>query len=89
MPEPSPPPSESPAPPQSQVLGLLICPVTRSPLVRDGDWLVAQQPQGMGLAYPIENGLPIMLPDRARLPEGIASLETFTQRFADIMPNQD
>ena len=46
-------------------LEILVCPVTRGPLVYDR----AKQElisKGAGLAYPIRDGIPIMLPDEAR-----------------------
>lgn len=47
------------------VLELLVCPVTRGPLSYDAaaDELVSKE---AGLAYPVRDGIPIMLPDEAR-----------------------
>lgn len=42
------------------LLDLLACPVTGSPLVREGDELVAT---GGGRRYPILDGVPVLLPD--------------------------
>lgn len=56
------------------VLEILRCPVTRSRLRQDGDWLVAEVG---GLAYPVRDGIPVMLPEEARLPNGVESLEAF------------
>ena len=61
-----------------QTLELLCCPVTRSKLRREGDFLVAEVG---GLKYPIRNGIPVLLPEEARLPAGVESLEAFRQRF--------
>ncbi len=62
---PLPPPSVDP-----RLLEILVCPVTRSPLRYDrtkGE-LVSSAAR---LAYPIRDGVPIMLPDEARtLDEG-------------------
>jgi len=47
------------------LLEILVCPVTKGPLRYDrarGE-LVSEQ---AGLAYPIRDGIPIMLPDEAR-----------------------
>ena len=48
-----------------KLLELLVCPVTKGPLDYDAaaNELVSRQ---AGLAYPIRNGIPIMLPDEAR-----------------------
>ncbi|GGB71562.1 MULTISPECIES: Trm112 family protein [Henriciella] len=49
----------------SRLLELLICPVTRHPLTYDKDAqeLISQKAR---LAYPIRDGLPIMLESEAR-----------------------
>jgi len=48
-----------------KLLELLVCPVTKSTLEYDADAreLISRSAQ---LAYPIRNGIPIMLPDEAR-----------------------
>ena len=48
-----------------RLLEFLVCPVTRGPLVYDAERgeLVSR---GAGLAFPIVNGVPVMLPDEAR-----------------------
>lgn len=47
------------------LLNILVCPVTKDPLEYDKK---AQEliSHSAGLAYPIRNGIPIMLPDEAR-----------------------
>ncbi|MHA3914880.1 Trm112 family protein [Halovulum sp. GXIMD14793] len=47
------------------LLEALVCPVTRAPLKYDRE---AQEliSKGAGLAYPIRNGIPVMLVDEAR-----------------------
>ncbi len=47
------------------LLDLLVCPLTRAPLEYDAQRqeLLSRQ---AGLAYPIRDGIPIMLPDEAR-----------------------
>jgi len=53
-----------------KLLEILICPVARTPLVYDAQKqeLISRQ---ANLAYPIRDGIPIMLPDEARqLAEG-------------------
>jgi hypothetical protein len=48
-----------------RLLEILVCPVTKGPLEYDraAQELVSRQ---AGLAYPIRDGIPIMLPDEAR-----------------------
>jgi hypothetical protein len=48
-----------------KLLELLVCPVTKAPLEYDAEAqeLISRQ---AGLAYPIRDGIPIMLPDEAR-----------------------
>jgi uncharacterized protein len=62
------------------LLQILRCPLTRSPLRQEGDYLVAEVG---GLAYPVRDGIPVMLVEEAKLPPGIASLDEFKQKFAD------
>ncbi len=63
-----------------ELLELLVCPLTRSKLQQDGDELVAEVG---GLRYPIRDGIPVMLVEEAKLPEGVADLSEFRQKFAD------
>jgi uncharacterized protein len=51
--------------PDPKLLEILVCPLTKSPLVYDRarKELVSK---AAGLAYPIRDGIPIMLPDEAR-----------------------
>ena len=48
-----------------KLLEILVCPLTKGPLDydREAGELISHQ---AGLAYPIRNGIPIMLPDEAR-----------------------
>lgn len=48
-----------------KLLEILVCPVTKGPLDYDAarGELISRQ---AGLAYPIRDGIPIMLPDEAR-----------------------
>ncbi len=56
--------------PQTQIdprlLEILVCPVTRGPLTYDRERgeLISQK---AGLAYPIRDGIPIMLAEEARI----------------------
>ena len=49
----------------SKLLEMLVCPVTKGPLVydREKQELISRAAK---LAYPIRDGIPIMLPDEAR-----------------------
>ena len=51
--------------PDPKLLEVLVCPLTKEPLVYDRERgeLVSKK---AGLAYPIRNGVPIMLVDEAR-----------------------
>jgi len=51
--------------PDAKLLEILVCPVTKGALVYDRarQELVSRS---AGLAYPIREGIPIMLPDEAR-----------------------
>ena len=72
----SPPPESRPPesrPPESRpldprLLEILVCPLSKGPLEYDAaaQELISRQ---AGLAYPIRDGVPIMLPDEARVLE--------------------
>ena len=62
-----------------QILEILRCPLTKSKLRQEGDWLIAETG---GLSYPVRDGIPVMLPEEAKLPPSIATLDEFRQRFA-------
>ncbi|QQE09971.1 Trm112 family protein [Planctomycetota bacterium] len=66
-----------------KILNVLVCPLTRSKLMLEGDHLVAEKG---GLKYHIRDGIPILLAEKAVLPDGINSLEEFKSKFADIIP---
>jgi uncharacterized protein YbaR (Trm112 family) len=61
------------------LLEILRCPLTRSRLRQEGDFLIAETG---GLSYPVRDGIPVMLVEEAKLPPGFATLEEFKQRFA-------
>jgi uncharacterized protein YbaR (Trm112 family) len=46
-----------------KLLDILVCPVTKGKLVKQGDELWSRQ---AALAYPIRDGIPVMLEDEAR-----------------------
>jgi uncharacterized protein YbaR (Trm112 family) len=56
---------ENATPIDPRLLEILVCPVTRGPLTydRDRQELISVK---AGLAYPIRDGIPIMLADEAR-----------------------
>jgi len=54
-----------PVPVDPRLLEVLVCPLTKAALIydRERNELVSK---AAGLAYPIRDGIPIMLPDEAR-----------------------
>ena len=60
-----------------EFLETLRCPITRSPLHQEGDELVSEVE---GLRYPIRGGLPDLLPDEAKPPEG-QTLEAIKSKY--------
>jgi len=46
-----------------KLLDILVCPVSKEPLEQVGDELICKKSK---LAYPIKDGIPVMLPDEAR-----------------------
>lgn len=48
-----------------RLLEILVCPITKGPLRydREAQELISEQ---AGLAFPIRDGIPVMLPDEAR-----------------------
>lgn len=67
----------------TELLRILVCPLTRSPLTLEGDELVGTIG---GLRYPIRDGIPVLLIDEAKLPPGVASLDEFKRKFVDQIP---
>jgi hypothetical protein len=53
------------APIDPRLLEILVCPLTKGPLEydREGSELISRK---AGLAYPVRDGIPIMLPEEAR-----------------------
>ena len=51
--------------PDQMLLDMLVCPVSKAPLIYDekAKELVSS---AAGLAYPIRDGIPVMLPEEAR-----------------------
>ena len=46
-----------------KLLDILVCPVSKEPLDQVGNELICKKSK---LAYPIKDGIPVMLPDEAR-----------------------
>ena len=61
-----------------ELLEILRCPLTRSRLRSEGDFLIAEVG---GLAYPVRDGIPVMLMEEAKLPAGISTLEELKARL--------
>lgn len=73
--------SPTPAAPATldpDLVRLLRCPMTKSPLRLEGEFLVAEVG---GIKYPVREGIPVMLVEEAVLPEGVASLEEYKKKF--------
>ena len=64
----------------AELLEILRCPLTRSRLRQEGDWLVAEIG---GLRSPVRDGIPVMLVEEAKLPPGVESLDAFKARYKD------
>lgn len=58
-------PTAAPTPVDPELLEILVCPITKEPLRYDRERgeLISEQ---AGLAFPIRDGIPIMLVDEAR-----------------------
>ena len=63
------------------LMKILVCPLTRSSLRQEGEELVATQPVGAGLRYPIREGIPVLLAEEAKLPAGVGSLDEFKKKY--------
>ncbi len=63
---PEPPAPDRPMAVDPRLLAILVCPVTKGELSydRDAGELISRQ---AGLAFPVRDGIPIMLPDEARV----------------------
>ncbi|HSU68682.1 MAG TPA: Trm112 family protein [Tepidisphaeraceae bacterium] len=57
---------------EPELLEILRCPLTLSKLRPEGEFLVAEVG---GLAYPVRDGIPVMLMEEAKLPPGVGSLD--------------
>lgn len=72
-------PSVTPPPSlDAGTISMLRCPLTRSPLRLEGEFLIAEIG---GLAYPVRAGIPVMLMEEATLPPGVSSLDELRQKL--------
>lgn len=67
------------------LLAILRCPLTHSRLRQEGDFLISEIG---GLAYPVRDGIPVMLVEEAKLPQGIETLDAFKERYAGQIPSR-
>lgn len=72
--------SEAPTQVDPGLLEMLRCPLTLSRLRPEGDELVAEIG---GLRYPVREGIPQMLPEEARLPEDVGSLDDLKRQLRE------
>jgi uncharacterized protein YbaR (Trm112 family) len=66
------------------LLSILRCPLTRSALRQEGDFLIAEVG---GLRYPVRDGIPVMLIEEAQLPAGVASLDQLKSQLGNRIPH--
>ena len=69
----------------AKLLEMLVCPVTKGPLVydRDRNELISRSAR---LAYPVRDGIPVMLVEEAKLPSGVASLDELKAQLGSQIP---
>jgi len=69
------------------LLSILRCPLTRSALRQEGDFLVAEVG---GLKYPVREGIPVMLVEEAQLPaDANRVLREFFHNTATFLINRN
>lgn len=62
----------------ADLMEVLRCPLTRSRLRQEGQWLIGELG---GLRYPIRDGFPVLLVEEAKLPAPFSSLEDFRAHY--------
>ncbi len=62
------------------LLDILVCPLSRSPVLQKGDWLYSTDPQTRR-RYPIRDGIPIMLIDESE----VVAEEEFDRLMAETV----
>ena len=65
-------PIEKQSPIPESLLEILVCPLGKAPLRLEGETLVCTK---CGLTYSIEDGIPNMLIEEAKLPPGVTELK--------------
>jgi uncharacterized protein YbaR (Trm112 family) len=68
----------------ADLMQVLRCPLTRSRLRQEGQWLVAEMG---GLRYPIRDGFPVLLVEEAKVPAPFGSLEEFKAHYRGQLPH--
>ena len=68
----TPPSGGTPSPIPEDLLEILVCPLGKAPLRLEGETLVCTR---CGLTYRIEDGIPNMLIEDAKLPEGTSDIK--------------
>jgi uncharacterized protein len=63
----------------------LTCPIIRSPLHREGQFLVSLK---WGIKYPIRDGLPVLLASAAVFPPGFGSIGQVREAMEDQPPDR-
>lgn len=53
---------------EAGLLEILACPACHSPLKEEDDELICSGSKECGLAYPVRDGIPVLLVDEARRP---------------------
>lgn len=77
--------ASAPATIDPELLEMLRCPLTRSRLHQEGEFLVAETG---GLRYPVREGIPVMLIEEAKLPPPFKSLDEFKSHFREQIPTR-
>ena len=62
----------------ADLMEVLRCPLTRSRLRQDGQWLIGETG---GLRYPIRDGFPVLLVEEAKVPPPFSSLDEFKTHY--------
>jgi len=74
---------ETPTKIDPELVKMLRCPLTRSRLTLEGDFLVGEVG---GLRYPVRDGIPVMLTEEAQLPPDVKSLDEFKLKYRSQIP---
>ena len=67
-----------------ELRAILACPACKGELIFEETRIICP---ACRKAYPIRDGIPVMLVEEARLPSGVASLDDFRQRYRDQIPH--